>query len=200
MLAEVGDHVLLVWVHLALVNERVTCVGFDVRSFIPKVYEAGSAVAGWAHEMYPTNDNYVEITSPLIRGLKVAQIIERALTMMKSKDAWDERFLVAKAPTTVDLSSFDLQSVVDGFFTPADAGPRRGPKPQLDDEALRTVVAAAYRTGGRRPVQAVQAALEESGVLRPPVTIDQARKAVAAARARGFIPPAKRGRQAGGQS
>jgi hypothetical protein len=81
----------------------------------------------------------------------------------------------------------------------APAGARRGPKRLLTEDVLRTVVAPAYITGGRRPVMAVRKALEAArfGGSGPKgeVTIDQARKAVVQARAAGVIPAASgRGR------
>ncbi len=71
--------------------------------------------------------------------------------------------------------------------------PKRRASSPVDDETLQRVVAAAYRVGGRRPVHAVKEALEATGALSGPITIDQARRAVVRARARGFIPPAKSG-------
>jgi hypothetical protein len=169
-----------VGVHMALVDGRFRCVGIDVRSFVE---DLGDSPRRGVKRL--TNDGWVAITSPVIRSLRVAEVIERAQRPMR------------------DLLLETVDALTEAHGRPADEPPgqlvdhvlgrdkpRRGPRPQLDDEALRDVVAAAYRLALNRPVQAVRLALEESGALRRPVTIDQARKAVATARAKGFIPPA----------
>lgn len=101
----------------------------------------------------------------------------------------------------LDLRGFSLERP-DTSWDDGSAGPEAAglPVSPIGQDALQRVVAATYRTTPKRPVQAVRAALEESGLLGARVTIDPARKAVAAARARGFIPPAKQGRQLGGES
>lgn len=219
---EIDGQLFSVHVHLAVLRGRIACVGIDLHSFFefdpelhdkvakledptgdPAVDAALTAVAGWDTPstakaetvMLPTNETFVEITSPIVRSLRTSEVIESAVAPMR-----DLLRKIADDLARLDPRVEPIVNVVEeqwGEGSPP--GKRRGPRPQLDDTVLREVVAATYRVAGKRPVQAVRKALEESGALRPPVTIDQARKAVAAARARGFIPPAKRttGQQGG---
>lgn len=192
--ADAGGQPVTVHVHLADVGGRVVCVGLDVRT------------TGWQ-----------PLTSSTVRGLRTAAIIEDALRQGRqildvllegmpdqhtvSPEVVSAAFAAASVievsgPSSLETFRPELAAEVSELFTPApEDRPRRGPKPALDDDALRRVVAPAYRTGGSKPVRAVLAALEASGHLHPPITIDQARKAVMSARARGFIPPAASSRR-----
>lgn len=73
---------------------------------------------------------------------------------------------------------------------------KRGPRPGVSPQVAAQVVAPAYLSGGRRPVVAVQEALQTAGLAGSgpagEVTIDQARKAVARTRALGFLPAAEK--------
>lgn len=175
---EISGRNFAVNVHLAWLKGRLTCVGLDVRSF-------REDISGDETRMEPTNDTWVEVNSPVMRALRTSEVIDAAQEPFRELVT---RFTATFGPPTEGTSLANFAE----SLSPAPRA-KRGPRPQLDDEALRDVVAATYRVSVRRPVQAVREALETSGLLRPPVTIDQARKAVAAARARGFIPPAERG-------
>lgn len=170
-----------VGVHLAAIAGRVQCVGLDLRTA-----------------------NGKPITTMTVRRLRTAAVIEEAgaqvrdlmkvvLEGVPEGTASDTNLLMQAAAMS---SVFDYVGEpapapkVDQMFEPAPAKRRRGPRPLLDDDALRGVVAPAYATGGSRPVQAVLQALIGDGRLGGHVTIDQARKAVTSARTRGFIPPA----------
>ncbi|WP_448617246.1 hypothetical protein [Geodermatophilus sp. URMC 65] len=166
-----GAH-LYIGVHLAHVNDKLTCVGLDIRSL-----NLGDSMLAIPFDL--GNSTWEEVSTPILRGLHLRDVLDDALEQYRE--------LVEGA----NSRARELIGEPDDA-PPTSASPgRRGRPPQLSDEALERVVAAAYRMGGRRPVQAVQEALEGNGALPSPVTIDQARKAVLRARARGFIPPAR---------
>jgi hypothetical protein len=213
---EIDGKVFWVNVHLAEVDGRFICVGLDLRSF----YEQDLSTLGRASQpsetgdrlidatiraleapptpdkpkpvMVPTNDRFVEVTSPIVRGLRTSEVIEAAQAPIRDLLLRVTRRMATAPELALSPEQADKTREVTEQFWAAPERPRRGPRPQLDDAVLQDVVAATYRVTAKRPVQAVRVALEESRALRPPVTIDQARKAVAAARARGFLPPAKR--------
>jgi hypothetical protein len=216
---EINGQEFWVNVHLAEVDGRFVCVGIDLRSFWEadpeQLAKTGQPSAPTGNVMIdtairglqtppearepkrvvlPMNDQFVEITSPVVRGLRTSEVIEAAQAPLRD-------VLGRLAEGLASRPDFEaMPAHVGRLFGPPPAA-RRGPRPQLDDATLRDVVAGTYHLTAKRPVQAVRAALEESGALRPPVTIDQARKAVATARARGFIAPAKRSaKQTGSQS
>jgi len=167
-------------VHLALLQGRLACVGIDLRSFL-EVTDANGQV-----DRILMNDDWVEITSPVVRGLKTSAVVDQALRRLKDT----ANVLKAIAGDSLSpLEQLKYTVVGSGALVRPDTPRRRGPRPQLDDDVLASVVVPAYRVGGHAPTRAVREALESSGVLKAPVTIDQARKAVAAARKKGLIPP-----------
>ncbi|MFW3172568.1 hypothetical protein [Geodermatophilus sp. CPCC 206100] len=126
------------------------------------------------------NGDWLEIGSPVLRGLPLTDVLDQAFGAYR---------------TYRDTVHSGMDSFINevGSSDGASSPPkRRGPRPQLDEETLARLVVPAYLTGGRRPVQAVRDALERSGALQPPVTLDQARKAVARTRALGLLPPARK--------
>lgn len=176
---EVAGRQVQVSAHLAMVRGRMTCVGIDVRSF-----EAPPAIEDNRDDFRPLGDEWVEINSPVVRAVRVAEVIEQAFDR--------SRGLFRQALDGLTIAD----DVITDVFEPTPSK-RRGPKPALSDDVLRTVVAPAYLMAVKKPVVAVRAALDRSGLLPGAgpdgrVTPDQARKAVVTARARGFIPPAKR--------
>jgi hypothetical protein len=172
VIKEIGGSRFYVGVHLALVRDRLVCVGLDLRAL-----NLGDSLMTEPLDL--GNGNWQEITSPVLRGLPLTETVEQALAGYRA---------IVKQ---LNASSGNVVTPPSEGGGVTDGPRRRGPRPQLDDETLRSVVAAAYRVGGRRPVRAVQRALEASGALPSPVTSDQARRSVVRARARGFIPPAK---------
>jgi hypothetical protein len=182
---EIGGAKFRVGVHLAMVRERLTCVGLDVRSF-----EELPSTSG-ARTRRPLNPEWVEVTSPVMRALRTSEVIEAAKVPLRGHI---DRTLDGISKLSGPFPKMTATQLIRGALEGPEPKRKRGPRPLLSDGTLREVVAATYRIGGRRPVVAVREALETSGALKPPVTIDQARKAVAAARAKGFIPPADRGR------
>lgn len=189
-MVEIAGATFRVGVHLAMVRERLTCVGLDVRSF----EEAPSEGGGRARR--PLNRDWVEVTSPVMRALRTSEVIEAAQAPLRGHITRTLDALSNLPPLPRPLPKTTATEFLGRALEGLKPGRKRGPQPLLSDDTLRDVVAATYRIGGRRPVVAVRAALEASGALKPPVTIDQARKAVAAARAKDFIPPAERGRHA----
>ena len=173
VIQEIGDSRFYVGVHLALVRDRLVCVGLDLRAL-----NLGDSLLTAPMDL--GNGDWLEITSPVLRGLSLSETIDQALATYRGM-LGELHASTGNAGTT--------RGEEPGTATTEPK--RRGPRPQLDDETLRRIVAAAYRVGGRRPVQAVKEALEATDTLPGPVTIDQARRAVVRARARGFIPPAK---------
>lgn len=173
VIRDIGGSRFYVGVHLALVHDRLICIGLDLRAL-----NLGDSMLTEPIDL--GNGDWLEITSPVLRGLPLTETIEQAL--VRYREMLNQ--LNAQAD---DVRTTQAQATEGPNVQPQ----RRGPRPQLDDDTLRRVVAATYRVGGRRPVRAVQEALEASGALPGPVSTDQARRAVVRARARGFIPPAK---------
>jgi hypothetical protein len=179
----IGGHDFAVEVHIAFVRGRFACVGIDLRSFS---IEEGSEEAQKKSQILLVNEDWVEITSPVIRGLQTSAVIQKALR------EWQDTAnlkLETAGRSMPPLEWVKYTVIGSGALNRPENPQRRGPHPQLDDDVLASVVAPAYGVGGHAPTQAVREALQTSGVLKPPVTIDQARKAVAAARKKGFIPP-----------
>jgi hypothetical protein len=211
-------------VHLAEVDGRYICVGIDLRSFeeielddLARIgassttsfttsgerlihaairrFEAPPAPGKNKPVVIPMNDRFVEVTSPVVRALRTSEVIETAQAPIR-----DLLLKLADSLQTTPASGLGegvpqlLSESLEEPWKPMEQK-KRGPRPLLDDTALRDIVAVTYRVTAKRPVQAVRVALEESGVLGSRVTIDQARKAVAAARAKSFIPPATRVRK-----
>lgn len=175
----IGGKAFSVTTHWASVNGRAACVGVDVHAFRSK----NSAKADLS-DAKPTEDGWAEITSPVLRGLRVAEVQDqgrRDLMGLLSQALADAPRREARAGGRVK-KALEAQPLRR----------RPGPPALVTDDVLREVVAPAHRTGGRKPVQAVQAALSaHRGGER--VSIDQARKAVAKARKRKFLPPVERG-------
>jgi len=179
----IGGHDFAVEVHFAFVRRRFACVGLDLRSFF---IAKGSEQPQRKPQMRLTNEDWVEITSPVVRGLQTSAVIQKALR--KWENEANLKLETAEGPMP-PLEWVKYTVIGSGALDRPEKPQRRGPHPQLDDDVLASVVAPAYGIGGHAPTQAVREALQTSGVLKPPVTIDQARKAVAAARKKGFIPP-----------
>lgn len=124
----------------------------------------------------------LHIDSALWRQLPIGRMIEESVWSIQSTA--QDLLRVAPRPWMESVASADT------------ARSRPGPRPTLTPELLAEVVAPAFLSGGRKPVEAVRVALEVNGYPGSgpsgDVTIDQARKAVTKARALDLIPPAKR--------
>lgn len=195
---EANGQPLDVTVHFARVGGRMTCVGLDIRSF----RSFGSNPPEGMSRLLPVRMNLTEITSPLLRAVPTATVIEKASADFRSG------ILGALDRQVGDLNGMGVLGALAGAGRPqvnaildGPSARRRGPKPQLDDTALRDVVARAYLDAPSKRVQAVQEALRTSeltkGIFMGHESREQASKAVVAARCRHFIPPAKRGGKQG---
>lgn len=199
MIVEVGGRSLSVTVHLAVVRGRMTCVGIDVRSFSPKI---GVRAPSELVDVEPMDGDWVEITSPLFRSVRTAEVIEAAVKQWQSGIG---EFVERAAVSALAIGHPELaEKLMDGIGRlvgeEPPVPPRRGPKPLLDETILRDVVAPTYLMAAKKPVQAVRLALAEAvPAYKGNVSPDVARKAVATARARGFIPPVRRPEQMEGQ-
>lgn len=122
------------------------------------------------------------IDSALWRRLPIGSMIDTAVQ--------------AQQETIHALLHTDPRPWMESLRAAAPPRGRPGPRPSLTPELLATVVAPAFKSVTRKPVEAVRAALEINGYAGSAadgsVTIDQARKAVTKARSMGLIPPAKR--------
>lgn len=195
--AQVDGQPLEVTVHFARVRGGVACVGLDVRSF------TAAATVGPPEPMstvLPVGVNLTKITSSVIRGVQTAQVIDAAAAGLRAGilDAVEGRMEDrAQTDATAGVPADDVRPRVEKFLDQPVR--RRGPDRQLSDTVLRDVVARAYLDAARKPAQAVRDALKASELTRHifkgRVSDDQARKAVGAARRRGFIPPATLPRQ-----
>jgi hypothetical protein len=179
-------------VYFGRVRGRMVCVGLDLRGFTSTDKQTNvKPLDGWD-----------ELNSPRLRSLPIATVVEEA---RRSQIAVDLLPLVSyplgSPPPTADEIAADqaiLQRTYEAAVAATPTG-RRGRRPVLSDDDLRDVVALAYNGGGRKPVQAVQGALQAYGMPgageHNEVTIDQARKNVKRARELGFIdPPVKKGK------
>lgn len=193
---QVDGQPLEVTVHFARVRGRMTCVGLDVRSF---TFAAGAEPPAVMSTILPVGMNLTKITSSVLRGVKTAEVVDAAAAKLSSGildaiDARTEELLQAGAPVAV---AEEVRPRVDAILERPVR--RRGPIPQLNDTVLRDVVAQTYLNAARTPAQAVREALKTSDltkdIFKGHVSDDQARKAVAAARRRHFIPPATQPRQ-----
>lgn len=160
-----------VTVHWGMVNGQARCVGVDLRSFTSK----NSAKVDLSDAQ--SRNGWAEITSPVLRGLRIAEVIETS-----RRDVRLMREMVAALPEP------DRKSLA----RKARAGTSKpGPASRWTFEVLRDVVAPAYRTGGRKPALAVQERLTDH--FGEPVTRDMARKALGRARRVGLLPKYERG-------
>src|SRR3954451_18809173 len=73
----IGGHKFAVEVHFAFVRGRFTCVGIDLRSFF--ILDEGSEKAQRKSQTLLTNEDWVEITSPVVRGLQISAVIQKTL-------------------------------------------------------------------------------------------------------------------------
>lgn len=126
-------------------------------------------------------DEYDHIDSALWRSIPIGFLIEETTQRIQGQVEQLAR----------DIGGEHLENAAAAKM-PATTRGRRSP---LTDELL-TEVAVTYRSAGRRPVVAVRALLDaredfEGSGPAGEVTIDQARKAVARARALGVLPATK---------
>lgn len=121
--------------------------------------------------------------------LHIDSAVWRAIPIGRLIEDTAQRLRASAERVFRELGDAHLETIVDS----RDAAVKRGPKPSLTPELLSTIVAPAFRSAGRKPIEAVRAALEAHGYPGSgpggEVTIDQARKAVTKARALDVDPP-----------
>jgi hypothetical protein len=184
-----GD--LQVWLTLAVINNRLRCVGADIRSYKKPLGETPADRV--APKPFPWRDGFTEISSAVWRSIPIGDLIERAIAERKDDYQW-----LAEAARRGDLDyrGQDREAMArryESLIGDEPDKPRHGPRRALSLDDLVEVVAPAYDTAGNKPVVAVRDALSKH--RGKPVTMDQARKAVVRAREIGALPPAKgRGR------
>lgn len=185
-IARMGETVVIrgrpfrVTVHWARVGGRAVCVGLDLRGFDSKAERKRNIT-----DAEPVDGTWGEITSPVVRGFKVAETVEmsrqNALLLGQWLAAFDDATPAQRVAGRRAARAMESK--------PERAKP--GPRPLLDQAALAAVVVPAYQTGGRKPVEAVRQALERHRGER--VTTEQARKAVGRARRQGLLSAYERG-------
>lgn len=172
--------------HWAQVDGRPTVVGVDLRSFTAEEVPVAEA---W-DTARPVGGQWSEVTSPVVRALRIGSVAEEH--RLEWMESYDED--IAEHPEHEDL----VES--QAFWGTEPARKKPGPTEQMTDDLLRSVVEPAYRRGGRKPVVAVQEALEAAGYQgsewdpkkrRNVVSANQASAAVRKARARGLLGPVK---------
>jgi hypothetical protein len=178
---------LQVWLTLASINNRLRCVGVDVRSYVKPLGETPEQRV--APEPFPWRDGFTEIGSAVWRSIPIGALIERAIAERKDDYQW-----LAEAARGGDLDyrgqdREEVASRYESLIGESDK-PRRGPRRLLSLDDLTEVVAPAYNEAGNKPVVAVRDALSKH--RGQAVSMDQARKAVVRARAVGALPPASR--------
>jgi hypothetical protein len=174
----IGGETFYARVHWARVGGQVQVVGMDLRTFFSEAENTAAAEALEGDVRH--DDPWPRLTTTVLRGLRFAEVAEESRqTLLRSLNA-------APAPPEAERASRGrTRKAVE---RPANES-RRGPAPLLTTDDLRLVVAPAYLNGGIRPVEDVQQALKGVRSMGRHVTKEQARKAVAKARALGFIPP-----------
>lgn len=138
-----------------------------------------------------------EINPPTVAPLAIGTDIIRAvplgeLTQEAIREAQDMDVARTALSDDKDREAFERLRTITS--TNEEAKPKRGRPSPLTPELLE-LVSNTYLRAGRTGVQAVQQALQEAGfpgATAAGVTRDQAAKAVATARRKGFLPPARR--------
>src|SRR3954471_18132062 len=124
----IGGHDFAVEVHIAFVRGRFACVGIDLRSF---VIEEGSEEAQRKPQMLLMNEDWVEITSPVVRGLQTSAVIQKALR--EWEDEANLKWETAEGPMP-PLEWVKYTVIDSGALDRPENPQRRGPHPQLDDK------------------------------------------------------------------
>lgn len=159
-------------IHWATVGGRLTPVGVDLRSFTSKTDNEADL-----SDARPTG-GWSEITSPVVRGLRTAEVIEQQRQNVR---------LLSEMLAAMSRAQRKALGQPVGKHRKAP-----GPPTRYTDELLRTVVVPTYQMGGRKPSMAVLEALRrhfDDQQLSP----DVARHVVQKARRAGLLPAYDRG-------
>lgn len=164
-LTEIAGETFKVRVHWARRDGRMVVVGLDLRAFHSDAEApAVQAILQGDQNVWFTGS---EVSVRALRALKFSEALDQSRTTLL--DHLDR----APAPEDVAVRAATREAV-EG------ARKRPGPKPHVSDEMLAQVVAPAYLSGGRKPVEAVREALVVA--LGERVSREQASKAVQRAR------------------
>jgi hypothetical protein len=167
-------------VHLGVREEdrEVICVGVDLRSFT--VFQEPTGPVGLPLQ---------HLTAARLRSLRLGEYVERAINACRAllREIADDPALQIDAADRPEMEQLIASS-----------GKRRGRPPALTDAELVEFVVKPYLGGGRHKAERVRQSLHASGILAPlakggEVEIQQARKQIDRARAKGLLP--RRGRK-----
>lgn len=167
-------------VHWAQRDGRMVVVGLDVRAFF-------SAAEDPAMQAILQGDSGLhflggEVTTSAFRAVRFSEVAEQSRReLVRSLES-------APVMPGTEAERAAITERVD------DSRRRPGPRPVVPDDVLAQVVAPAYATGGRKPVESVREALVAANLpgLGRTVSREQASKAVERARRLGLIPAATR--------
>lgn len=177
------------WVRGVQVEVRLSVYEADRQLFVGGV-EILTVPQAWdIPNLGPVTPPAVEpltIGTDILRAIPLGELAKEAIHKAKDLD-------VARTELQEDDEAFNrLRAAVSQS---EEAKPRRGRPSNLTPELL-AIVGNAYLRGGRTGVQAVQEALQAAGFEGSgrdgQVTRDQASKAVATARRKGYLAPAGR--------
>lgn len=171
-LVDIGGDAFKVRVHWAERDGQMVVVGLDLRAFHSDAEAMGvqAILQGDQHLWF----SGAEVTVKALRALKFGEVLDRArTTLLESLGS-----VPVAAGEEVDRAA-TREAVKDTKRRP-------GPVPLVSDDLLAQLVAPAYKSGGRKPVEAVREALETA--LGERVTREQASKAVQRARDMDLIP------------
>jgi hypothetical protein len=167
----VGAPNFILKIHLGFLESqrKVICVGMDLRSFT----DVDDRPVGLPLE---------HLTAAKLRALKLGSYVEAAIDRCK---LWLSE--IAEEQAFVGEDKAEIEALLENRAKP------RGRKPALSDSQLIELVVQPYMVGGRQKTERVRQALQKSGVLPPlqrggEVDIQQARKQIDRARARGLLP------------
>jgi hypothetical protein len=165
----------LLTVHLGFREEdrEVICIGIDLRSFTVFPEPTG-----------PVGLPIQHLTAARLRNLRLGEYVERAINScrMRLREVRDD----PESPID-DAHRPEIEQLIGS------RGKRRGRPPALTDAELVEFVVKPYRRGGRHKTEQVRQSLHASGLLAPlsrggQVEIQQARKQIDRARAKGLLP------------
>lgn len=191
VIVDLGPSVYSAFVHLAVVDETLACVGIDIRAFEERVLEDGTI------EIEPDED-WAPLTARAIRDLRFDAVVREAIADHRGiLERALSRFSAEFGAAADVVIERDLQPEMRELELLHEGRRRKRGRPAaLSNQVLVGLVARTYldhiRAGGRTPVVAVRDALDGHPELPGAgptgnVTIGQARAAVRRAREQGLL-------------
>lgn len=168
-------------VHVAQVEGKACCVGIDLRSVEVHLDrdEQGNLQRQWA-EPLPGQEGWPEVNTRVWRALQVGEVVKKALQGIGGMT------LVLQPDTSALLAATQA-------YRARQERPGSGRPARYQDPELLAAVARAHGSHGRGDrLDAVRVAMEDHPAFRRGATLDQAKKAVRAARDAGLIAPTAR--------